>query len=155
MSQILLVAGPCVSRERTEIWVVGWEAGCCGLSPASPRILWRTETEIWGWPGSSQWTLGLGWWVWWPLCPLGLVWPAQCHRDIRDKCHTLWCATSDEQARKWHVRSDSSSYKCFSQHLFWTKSLLSAAERRRVKCVHDFRMYTGRHIFNHDTQLLA
>ena len=94
-----------------------------------------------------------GWWVWWPLCPRGLVWPAQCHRDIRDKCHTLWCATSDEQERKWHIRSDPTFYKCFSRHLFLTKSLLSAVERRRAKSVHDFRMYAGRHIFNDETQL--
>ena len=63
---------------------MGWEAGCSGLSPASPRILWRTETEIYrGWPGSSQWTLGDG------EVTTGSPGTGQCH-----KCDKRW---RDEQ----------------------------------------------------------
>lgn len=87
MSQILLVAGPCVSRERTEIWVVGWEAGCCGLSPASPRLAssggQRQRYEAGQAPVSGHWESGGD-----PLSPgTGVTSPvssAEC--DIRNKC---------------------------------------------------------------------
>ena len=93
-----------------EIWVLGWQAGCCGLSPASPRILWRTETEIWGWPSSSQWTLGLRGWACQAVsdqtCPRGPGWCRHCQPDSSwhncDNVSSEWAGVSREYTRLCH-----------------------------------------------------